>query len=111
MVGFGYDHTLIDLQDARQVQELVRAWRPDLEVVETDGFDWVADKWSGQTWATMKSGQFSNGWHHFHDTESRLYFAGADIAKGWNGVVVDGAIETGITTARRVLTELRAATN
>lgn len=107
MVGFGSDHTQINLQDVEQVQELVSRWRPDLEVVETDGYDWVADKWSGETWATIRSGQFTDGWHHFHHTDSRLYFAGADIAKGWNGVVVDGALETGITTARRVMHELR----
>lgn len=107
LVGFGPDHTKIDLHDVEQVQELLSRWRPELEVLEVDGFDWSADKWSGQTWASTKSGQFTDGWHHFHNTDSRLYFAGADIAKGWNGVVVDGAIETGITTARRVLAELR----
>lgn len=106
LVGFGPDHTKIDLQDTAQVQEVLRQWRPDLTVVESDGHDWCADPWSGQTWATIKSGQFTDGWHHFHETDSRLYFAGADIAKGWNGVVVDGAIESGITTARRVLREL-----
>lgn len=105
-VGFGPDHTAIDLQDVAQVQQIVNQWRPDLTVLESDGHDWCADRWSGQTWATIRSGQFIEGWSTFHDTDTRLYFAGADIAKGWNGVVVDGAIETGITTARRVLTEL-----
>lgn len=107
LVGFGPDHTRIDLQDTEGVQELVRRWRPDLEVVDCDGHDWAADRWSGQTWATPRSGQFTEGWHHFRETGTRLHFAGADIAKGWNGVVVDGAIETGITTAREVLVELR----
>lgn len=106
LVGFGPDHTKIDLRDREQVQQVMRQWIPDLTVVESDGHDWCADRWSGQTWATIKSGQFTDGWHHFNETSSRLYFAGADIAKGWNGVVVDGAIETGITTARRVLREL-----
>lgn len=32
--------------------------------------------------------------------------SGADYSKGWSGVCVDGAIETGITAARRVLREL-----
>lgn len=109
LVGFGPDHTTIDLQDAAQVQQIIRQWRPDVTVLASDGHDWSADRWSGQTWASIRSGQFTDGWHHFHDTDSRLYFAGADIAKGWNGVVVDGAIETGITTARRVLQELAAA--
>ena len=106
LVGFGPDHTQIDLHDSAQTQELVQRWRPDLEVIETTGHDWVADKWSGQTWSTIASEQFTNGWHHFSSTGTRLHFAGADWAKGWNGVVVDGAIETGITSARTVLRDL-----
>ncbi|WP_137824333.1 NAD(P)/FAD-dependent oxidoreductase [Brevibacterium sp. 2SA] len=106
MVGFGGDHTAIDLTDTDQVQEIMRQWRDDIVVLAADGHDWVADQWSGQTWATLKSGQFIDGWSRFADTDTAMYFAGADYAKGWNGVVVDGAIETGITTARRVLAEV-----
>ena len=108
LVGFGPDHTRLDLEDAAAVQEIVRLWRPDLEVIESTGHDWAADRWSGQTWATPRSGQFTRGWNLFRGTESRLRFAGADWAKGWNGVVVDGAIETGITTARGLIEEFRA---
>lgn len=108
LVGFGSDHTTIDLDDRDQVDELVKRWRPDLEVVECTGHDWGADPWSGQTWATPRSGQFLEGWSLFRGTQSRLRFAGADWAKGWNGVVVDGAIETGITTARGLIEEFRA---
>lgn len=106
-VGFGPDHSAIDLHDVDQVQQVVDQWRPDLKVVDSEGHDWVADRWTGSTWATIKSGQFTDGWHHFHDTTTRLYFAGSDIAKGWNGVCVDGAIESGLTTARRILAELQ----
>ena len=109
LVGFGPDHTKIDLDDAAAVQEIVRQWRPDLEVIESTGHDWGADKWSGQTWATPRSGQFTEGWSLFRGTDTRLRFAGADWAEGWNGVVVDGAIETGITTARALIDEFRGA--
>lgn len=107
LVGFGPDHTAIDLTDVAQVQEIVSTWRPDLTVVDCTGHDWSADRWTGQTWATPRSGQFTNGWHHFRTTGTRLRFAGADWAKGWNGVVVDGAIEMGITAARELIEELR----
>ncbi|ANY22993.1 flavin monoamine oxidase family protein [Gordonia terrae] len=107
LVGFGSDHTAIDLDDVASAQKAVDVWRTDLTVLECGGHDWVADPWSGQTWATLKSGQFFNGWSLFHDSTTRLHFAGADFAKGWNGVVVDGAIESGITTARKVMAELR----
>lgn len=109
LVGFGPDHTTIDLQDVEQVQQVVAQWRPDLKVLDCDGHDWTADPWTGSTWATIKSGQFTNGWHHFRETTGRMYFAGSDIADGWNGVCVDGAIESGTVTARRVLREIRSA--
>lgn len=108
LVGFGSDHTKLDPNDPAAVQEVINQWRPDLEVVDSTGHDWVADPWSGEAWATLKSGQFINGWSLFRGGDTRLRFAGADWAEGWNGVVVDGAIETGITTARDLINEFRA---
>ncbi|TWS21556.1 FAD-dependent oxidoreductase [Tsukamurella asaccharolytica] len=107
MVGFGSNHEAIVLDDIASAQRALDVWDADLTVLDCGGHDWVADKWSGQTWATLRSGQFFNGWSRFHTTDTRLRFAGADYAKGWNGVVVDGAIESGISTARILLTELR----
>lgn len=107
LVGFGSDHTALDLQDVQATQEALRVWRDDLEVIDCTGHDWVGDKWSGQTWASLRSGQFFGGWSLFGGTDTRLRFAGADWASGWNGVVVDGAIETGITTARKLIREFR----
>ncbi|MUL83515.1 MULTISPECIES: NAD(P)/FAD-dependent oxidoreductase [unclassified Mycolicibacterium] len=109
LVGFGSDHRTIDLEDVASAQRAVDVWRPDLKVVDCGGHDWVADKWSGQTWATLKSGQFFQGWSLFQESETRLRFAGADYASGWNGVVVDGAIEMGIKTARGLINEFRSA--
>lgn len=105
-VSFGSHHDRIDLNDPASAQDIVNQWRPDLEVIDCTGHDWVADKWSGQAWATLKKGQFTNGWHHFGDTETRMHFAGSDWAKGWRGVVVEGALETALTTARKVIREV-----
>ncbi|WP_129358799.1 NAD(P)/FAD-dependent oxidoreductase [Rothia uropygioeca] len=105
-VCFGSQHDQVDVSDPKSAQKIVDQWRPDLEVVDCTGHDWVADKWSGQAWATLKKGQFTNGWHHFHETGTRLRFAGADWAQGWRGVVVDGAIETGLSASRRLIREL-----
>lgn len=107
LVGFGSDHTSIDLDNVASAQAALDVWESELEVLECAGHDWVADKWSGQTWSTLKSGQFFNGWSHFQGSTARLKFAGSDFASGWNGVVIDGAIESGITTARQIITEHR----
>lgn len=106
-VVFGAHHDKVDLNSVESAQEIVNMWRPDLEVVDVTGHDWCADQWSGQAWATLRKGQFTDGWHHFGETGTRMYFAGADWAKGWRGVVVDGALETGISTARKIIDQLR----
>ena len=106
LVGFGSNHDALDLTSVTSAQEALDLWQQGFEVLECSGHDWVADKWSGQTWATLKSGQFFNGWSLFSGvTDTRVRFAGADWATGWNGVVFDGAIESGITTARSLIRE------
>ncbi|MCS5480909.1 FAD-dependent oxidoreductase [Corynebacterium sp. YIM 101645] len=107
IVGFGAFHDKFDLEDPACGQTIINQWRTDLEVVECTGHDWVADPWSGQAWATLRKGQFTDSWHHFHDTGTRLHFAGSDWAKGWRGVVVDGALEMGLETARKVARQLQ----
>lgn len=107
LVGFGSDHTSIELDSVESAQAALDVWDNGLRVLDCAGHDWVADKWSGQTWSTLKSGQFFNGWSHFQASPGRLKFAGSDFASGWNGVVIDGAIESGITTARQIITEHR----
>jgi len=96
----------VDLEDPATGQAILDQWRPDLRVLDCTGHDWVADRWSGQAWATLRKGQFTDGWHHFRETGTRLRFSGADWARGWRGVVVDGAIEMGVETAHRLIREL-----
>lgn len=108
LVGFGSDHSMIQLDSVESAQAALDVWEQDFTVLACGGHDWVADKWSGQTWSTLKSGQFFNGWSHFQTSPTRLKFAGSDFASGWNGVVIDGAIESGITTARELINEFRA---
>ncbi|PYE13686.1 monoamine oxidase [Williamsia limnetica] len=108
LVGFGSDHTSIELDNVASAQKALDVWQSGMQVIDCGGHDWVADEWSGQTWATVKSGQFFSGWNHFQESATRLRFAGADWAKGWNGVVVDGAIESGIRTARGLINDVRS---
>ena len=106
IVGFGAYHDRLDLNDPACGQRVIDQWRDDLEVTDCTGHDWVADRWSGQAWATPRTGQFADSWHHFRDTGTRLHFAGSDWANGWRGVCVDGALEMGVTTARSVIRKL-----
>jgi len=106
LVGFGGNHASIDFNDVACAQEIINQFDPKLEVVDAVGHDWVADKWSGQAWGTLRAGQFTDGWSHFRDTGTRMFFAGTEYANGWRGVCVDGALESGMTVARRIINEL-----
>lgn len=103
LVGFGHDHAEIDLTDPTVAQQMIDIWMPGATVLEVTGHDWSGDQWSGQTWATLRRGQFIQGWNLFGTERGAVRFAGADWAPGWTGVCVDGALQSGITTARRLL--------
>lgn len=107
LVGFGADHSNVDINDVADGQRIMDTWGLDVEVVDCTGHDWVKDKWTQQAWATPRKGQVLNGWSHFINSDGPLHFAGADFAPGWRGVVVDGALQSGIITARRVIDQLR----
>ena len=55
-----------------------------------------------------RPGYLSGALSEFHSGDGRLRFAGADYAYGWGGFI-DGAIESGLIEARRILTEHAAA--
>lgn len=88
-----------------------------VEVVDMIGWDWVGDPYSRGTWTIHRPGwltQFRDEMSKAHplapgnaDAAERVFFAGDYLAKGWNGFM-DGAIESGITTAARVACRLRS---
>ena len=103
VVGFGPDAAVLDGNDAAAVQEALRRWIPDIEVLESVTYDWVADPFSQETWATFRCGQLTGGWATLRQPHGRLLFAGGDYAAGWAGFV-DGAIQSGMDAAATVRT-------
>lgn len=109
IVAFGPRSGLIDLNDPRAVEAELRKWRPDLEVVAVDAHDWAADPLSGETWPMLAPHQLDAIAGAARDTTRRIRFAGSDYARGWAGFI-DGAIESGLHTARTIHTELKVET-
>ena len=101
LVGFGPDHTALDVHDLGAVQAAVDAIRPGLEVVDATAHDWVADPLSKNTWMTHRPGQLSRDLTELQQPQGVLHFATTDNANLWGGFV-DGAIESGLREARRV---------
>ncbi|WP_339226868.1 NAD(P)/FAD-dependent oxidoreductase [Oceanobacillus sp. FSL K6-2867] len=100
LMGFGNDSTL-NMEDPKEVEKAFRHWLPDIEVIESAGHNWVKDEFSQGTWGVLKKNQLSKYVKEVPNTENGLFLAGSDFAKGWVGYM-DGAIETGITTSKRV---------
>merc|ERR1712062_287681 len=89
-----------------------------VEVVDIMGWDWVGDPYSRGTWTIHTPGWLTSfrdemtkphpsAENSAHGTSERVFFAGDYLAKGWNGFM-DGAIESGISTAAQVASRLRS---
>lgn len=101
LVGFGPDHTQLDVTNLAEVQAAVDVFRPGLEVLEVAAHDWMKDPLSRTTWMTHRPGQLTRALADLQHPQGALHFAGTDTANLWGGFI-DGAIESGLREARRV---------
>ncbi len=108
LVGFGPDHTRVDVTDLAAVQAAVDALRPGLEVLEATAHDWMKDPLSRNTWMTHRPGQLTRDLRDLQEPSGLVHFATTDNANLWGGFI-DGAIESGLREARRVGDSLTAA--
>src|SRR6266496_1681825 len=108
LVGFGPDHTQLDVTSVAGVQAAVGALRPGLEVVEVAAHDWMNDPLSRTTWMTHRPGQLTRDLAGLQRPAGVVHFASSDNASLWGGFV-DGAIESGLREARRVAAALAQA--
>ena len=106
LVGFGPDHTKIDIHSVDEVQAALRIWRDDLEVLDVAGHDWMKDPLSQNTWMIHRPGQLTCHLRDLQAPAGIIHFAGCDTADLWGGFI-DGAIESGLRESRRVVAALR----
>lgn len=107
LVAFGPDHTRLDLQDPAAVQAAVDAFRPGIDVIEATAHDWMADPLSRNTWMTHRPGQLTRDLEELQRPSGAIHFATTDNADLWGGFI-DGAIESGLREARRIIAALSA---
>jgi monoamine oxidase len=108
LVGFGADANRIDVTDIEQVQEAIKVWRDDLEVLEVTGHKWGEDPYAEETWLVQRPGQLTKYHAAQQASEGALHFASSDTANIWAGFF-DGAIESGLRAGRTIHAELTAA--
>jgi monoamine oxidase len=105
LVGFGPDHTQLDVTSVADVQAAVDAMRPGLKVVGVAAHDWMKDPLSRTTWMIHRPGQLTRDLADLQQPAGVVHFASSDNASLWGGFV-DGAIESGLREARRVAAAL-----
>ncbi|GAB2741856.1 flavin monoamine oxidase family protein [Salinifilum aidingensis] len=105
LVSFGADAGKISPHDRGAVQEALRVWRDDLEVLEVTGHDWMADQYSRETWLIQRPHQLTRYFRAQQRPEGALHFAGSDYANVWGGFI-DGAIESGLHVAGELTAQL-----
>lgn len=93
MVGFSSPPARLDVGDRDAVQDAVRQFFPDADVVTSSAHDWNADPYSLGGWLTYPPGLQSRSMSALQAPEGRLSFAGADLATCWIGWM-EGALES-----------------
>ncbi|WP_037196806.1 MULTISPECIES: flavin monoamine oxidase family protein [unclassified Rhodococcus (in: high G+C Gram-positive bacteria)] len=102
IVAFGPDASTVGPDDLPTIQDALRRWLPEAEVIAVDGHDWTNDEFSRETWANLRPGQLAAGIPELQHEENNIFFAGSDYTSAWLGYV-DGAVETALVTARKIL--------
>jgi len=98
----------LDQNDEEQVQQAVRQLIPGAEVVAVFGYEWTLDPYSKGTWCWYRPDMFSDGLEALRAPQGSIHFASADSAdsaNGWRGFI-DGAIQSGVESARDVFKQL-----
>ena len=98
-VAFGPDAAAVDGSSAAAVQNVLRSWLPNVEVVEVATHDWTSDSMFQGTWAVPAPGQLRSQLDAVESRDGRVLLAGADLASG-SYALIDGAINTGIRAGR-----------
>lgn len=106
LVAFSPRATVVQPDDRESVAAALAELRDDLEVTDVAGHNWVADEFSGATWPMHQPGQLTTYLAALQQPHGVIQLASSDYANGWAGFI-DGAIESGLTAARRAHEALR----
>ncbi len=102
LIGFGPDASRCRADDLGWVQRCLQDLLPGYEAIEATAHDWLADEFSGGTWAIHRPGWYEHHHAAMQQPEGKIVFAGSDLANGWAGFI-DGAIESGLRAGAAVL--------
>ncbi|MFD9408946.1 flavin monoamine oxidase family protein [Streptomyces sp. NPDC059989] len=99
MVGFA--GSSLDVKNQAAVQDAIRAYVPGATVVSYKVQEWGRDPYARGGWGLRRPGQLLKQLPAIQQPHGRIVFAGGDIASGWNGAFIEGAVETGFRAAEQ----------
>lgn len=99
MIGFA--GSSLNAADQAAVQAAVRTYIPDATIVSHRAQQWGTDPYSLGGWGLRRPTQLLRQLPALQEPHGRVVFAGADIASGWNGAFIEGAVETGLRAAQQ----------
>jgi len=100
IVGFGPEG-ILDIMNIDVVEKELNKFLPNIKLQYLLGHDWRNDPFILGTWSWYRPGQMSSSLAVLQKPEPPVFFASGDISNGWRGFI-DGAIESGLTSARQV---------
>ncbi|MBD0707539.1 MULTISPECIES: flavin monoamine oxidase family protein [unclassified Streptomyces] len=99
MVGFA--GSSLNVADQTAVQNAVQAYIPGATIVTYRAQQWGTDVWSRGGWGLRRPSQLLRQLPALQQPQGRVVFAGSDIASGWSGAFIEGALETGLSAAQK----------
>ena len=102
LMGFGGERTKLDLRNREQVEDAVREYYPEAEVLAVDAYDWNADPLFDGTYRIDPPGQAYDFLHAMNEPEGRVVFAGTDLDDSVWRIWIEGAVHSGRHAADEV---------
>ncbi|MCX5387489.1 NAD(P)/FAD-dependent oxidoreductase [Streptomyces sp. NBC_00083] len=99
MIGFAGPS--LDASNKAAVQAALRKYAPGATVVAHKAQAWGDDRYARGGWGLRRPGQLLQQLPAIHEPFGRIVFAGSDIASGWNGAFIEGAVESGLYAAQK----------
>ncbi|MBK3588933.1 FAD-dependent oxidoreductase, partial [Streptomyces sp. MBT57] len=100
----GFTGPSLDVSDRAAVQAAVRRFIPGATLVGHRAMEWSKDTYARGGWGLRRPGQLLRQLPAIQEPHGQLVFAGSDIASGWYGAFVEGAIESGLRAADQAVT-------
>ncbi|MER5843179.1 NAD(P)/FAD-dependent oxidoreductase [Streptomyces prasinus] len=88
----------LDVRNASAFQSAVQQLLPGSTVLEYRAMEWAKQQYTGG-WGLRRPDQLLGLFPAIEEPHGRVLFAGGDIARGWHGAFIEGAIESGFRAA------------